>query len=100
MSRTPSTPIATGAASAAVDRPVLAVAAVLILAVLGAYWNSFNVPFLFDDNPSIGDNRSIRHLDRIGDVLAPPPTAPTAARPLLNLTFALNYAVGGTSVRG
>jgi tetratricopeptide (TPR) repeat protein/multisubunit Na+/H+ antiporter MnhC subunit len=79
---------------------VLAVAAILILAALGAYWNSFNVPFLFDDKSSISDNSSIRHLGQIGAVLSPPNTGTTAARPLLNLSFALNYAGGGLSVRG
>ena len=79
---------------------MLAVAAILILAALGAYWNSFEVPFLLDDDLAIGDNAAIRQLSRIGDILSPPPTAPTAARPLLNLTYALNYASGGLSVRG
>jgi hypothetical protein len=100
MNRASSPTIAAGVPGSASGWPVLAVATVLILAALGAYWNSFNVPFLFDDNFSIGDNPSIRQLEQIGDVLAPPPTAPTAARPLLNLTFALNYAGGGLSVRG
>jgi hypothetical protein len=49
---------------------------------------------------SIGDNQSIRQLGRIGDVFTPPATALTSARPLLNLSFALNYAAGGTSVQG
>ena len=100
MSRTPSATITTEAPSAAAGWPVLAVAAVLILAALGAYWNRFTVPFLLDDSRSIGDNLSIRQLGRISDVLSPPPTALTSARPLLNLSFALNYAGGGMSVRG
>jgi hypothetical protein len=79
---------------------VLAVAAILILAALGAYWNSFNVPLLLDDKSAIGDNSSIRHLGQIGAVLSPPIPGTTAARPLLNLSFALNYAGGGLSVRG
>ena len=79
---------------------MLTVAAVLMLVAVGAYWNSFNVPFLLDDALAIDNNPSIRHLGRIGDVLLPPPTAPTTARPLLNLTFALNYTEGGLSVRG
>ena len=54
---------------------VLAVAGILTLAALGAYWNSFNVPFLLDDSLAIGDNPSIRHLGRIGDVLSPRPPA-------------------------
>jgi len=66
MSRAPSPMIATGAPGSAAGWRVLAVAALLILAALGAYWNSFNVPFLLDDSFSISDNSSIRHLGRIG----------------------------------
>jgi tetratricopeptide (TPR) repeat protein len=80
--------------------PMLAVAVVLILAALGAYWNSFNVPLLFDDSLAISDNPSIRHLEQMGPVLSPPTTTSTAARPILNLSLALNYAAGGTSVQG
>ena len=100
MSRDPSHPISVDVTGPAAGRWVLAVAAILILAALGAYWNSFNVPLLLDDSVAIADNPSIRHLDRIGDVLTPPATGTSAARPLLNLTFALNYAAGGKSVRG
>jgi tetratricopeptide (TPR) repeat protein len=85
--------------SAAGGWSVLTVAAVLMLAALGAYWNSFNVPLLLDDNFSISGNSSIRHPEQIGDVLSPS-AGTTAGRPLLNLTFALNYAAGGTSVQG
>ena len=100
MSRAPSPTIAADPRGSRGGWRVLAVAAVLILAALGAYWNSFNVPFLFDDALAISDNSSIHHLSRMGDVLSPPTTVPTAARPLLNLSFALNYAGGGLSVRG
>jgi tetratricopeptide (TPR) repeat protein len=100
MKGAPRSTIATGAPGAMAGWPVLAVAVVLILAAVGAYWNSCNVPFLLDDPLSIGDNPSIRQLGRIGDVLLPPPTAPTSARPLLNLTYAVNFAGGGLSVRG
>jgi tetratricopeptide (TPR) repeat protein len=100
MSRAPSPLIATGTPGAAAGWSALAVAAVLILAALGAYWNSCNVPFLLDDQWTITNNPSIRHLGRMGDVWSPPSTGTTAARPLLNLTYALNYAGGGLSVRG
>jgi tetratricopeptide (TPR) repeat protein len=100
MSRAPCTTIAAGAPGLAAGWPVLAVAAILILAALGAYSNSFKVPFLLDDSSSISDNSSIRQLGRIGDVLSPPSTGTTAARSLLNLSFALNYAVRGLSVPG
>jgi tetratricopeptide (TPR) repeat protein len=100
MSGAPNAKVNADSRSATGGWPVLAVAAVLILAALGAYWNSWEVPFLLDDSGAIADNPSIRHLGRIGDVLAPPPTVPASARPLLNLSFALNYAGGGLSVRG
>jgi len=99
MSLAPSTKIATGAPRSAAGWRVLVVAGILALAALGAYWNSFNVPFLLDDSLAIGDNPSTRHLARIVDVLSPS-HGPTAARPLVNLSFALNYARGDTSVRG
>jgi tetratricopeptide (TPR) repeat protein len=96
-------PSKTSATDARVATPgwhVRAVVAVLILAAVGAYWNSFNVPFLLDDSLAISGNSSIRHLEQIGNVLSPPTATTTAARPLLNLSFALNYAGGGMSVRG
>ena len=91
--------IANGALGTAGGWRVLAVATVLILAAVGAYWNSFNVPFLLDDQWATSQNSSIQRLGRIGEVLLPPGGI-IAGRPLLNLTFALNYAWGGTSVRG
>jgi len=100
MSRVPRRTIATGTPGAEAGWSALAVAAILILAALGAYGNSFNVPFLLDDQWTIINNASIRHLGQMGDVLSPPSTGTTAARPLLNLSFALNYAEGGVSVRG
>jgi hypothetical protein len=33
-------------------------------------------------------------------VLSPPRATPVAGRPLVNLSFALNYALGGLDVRG
>jgi tetratricopeptide (TPR) repeat protein len=99
MNRAASPPMAACAPGPAGGWQVLAVAGILILATLGAYWNSFNVPFLLDDHLAIADNPSLRHLGRLGDVLSPP-AGTIAGRPLLNFTFALNFAGGGTSVRG
>jgi tetratricopeptide (TPR) repeat protein len=69
----------------------------IVLAALAAYHNSFSVPFIFDDEASIVDNPTIRHMDR---ALLPPPDGTTGGRPILNLTFALNYALGGLDVWG
>jgi tetratricopeptide (TPR) repeat protein len=68
----------------------------LALAALAAYCNSLQVPLVFDDLLAIRDNVTIRHL---GSALSPPPGAlPVSGRPVVNLSFALNYAVGGLSV--
>jgi tetratricopeptide (TPR) repeat protein len=69
----------------------------VVLAALLAYHNSFSGPFLFDDPIAIADNPSIRH---IGSAWSPPPAATTGGRPLLNLSYALNYASGGLDTRG
>jgi tetratricopeptide (TPR) repeat protein len=73
------------------------VGSLIVLAALAAYHNSFSVPFIFDDEASIVDNPTIRHMDR---ALLPPPDGTTGGRPILNLTFALNYALGGLDVWG
>ncbi|HWZ94722.1 MAG TPA: tetratricopeptide repeat protein [Opitutaceae bacterium] len=70
---------------------------IVVLAALAAYSNSLSGPFIFDDRSAITDNPSIRHF---GSAWLPPADAPTYGRPLLNLTFALNYALGGMDVRG
>lgn len=77
----------------------LAVAAGLIVAaVCAAYANSLTGPFVFDDIPSIVDNETLRHWL---SALKPPAGGMTVSgRPLLNLSFALNRAAGGSSVQG
>jgi tetratricopeptide (TPR) repeat protein len=68
--------------------------AVVALAALAAYSNSFAVPFQFDDGRSIVENPAVRSL---GAFLAAPWTT---ERPLGQLTFALNGSLGGQSVFG
>jgi protein O-mannosyl-transferase len=58
------------------------------------------VPLIFDDAAAITDNPSIRHLWPILPLLTPPAECTVAGRPLANITFALNYAFGQTSVWG
>jgi Flp pilus assembly protein TadD len=55
---------------------------------------------LFDDQSAILDNPQIRHLWPITAALAPPRASVLANRPIVNLSFAINYAIGGLSVRG
>jgi tetratricopeptide (TPR) repeat protein len=70
---------------------------IIVLGALIAYHNSFSVPFMLDDSFAIADNPSIKHFGR---ALFPPPEAITGGRPLLNLTFALNYAFGRLDLWG
>jgi tetratricopeptide (TPR) repeat protein len=73
----------------------------IILAAFAAYHNSFAGPFVFDDIPAIVENPSIRHLWPITRVMLPPlSTAGAVGRPIVNLSLAINYALGGTSVVG
>ncbi len=67
-------------------------------AALAAYHNSFRVPFLFDDEGSILDNPSIRHLWPLTIPLSPPRNFgfTVSGRPILNLSLAVNHALGGT----
>ncbi len=75
--------------------------AVIVLTVWAAYANSFSAPFVFDDLKSVIQNPTIRHLWPLTDVLAPPNHATGAGgRPVVNLSLALNYALGGLDGRG
>ena len=71
---------------------------VITAAVIGAYANSLQGPFIFDDVGSITDNASIRHL---GTAFVPAHGSgqTVEARPILNLSLAFNYAIGGSEVK-
>jgi hypothetical protein len=71
----------------------------LALAGSLAYLNSLRQPFMFDDVTAIVDNEQIRRLADVG-VLLPERERPVAGRPLVNLSFAINYALGGLNVVG
>ena len=69
--------------------------ALIISITVAAYSNSLYGEFVFDDANAIVDNGTIRDLSNISLVLAAPPRggSTTDARPLLNLTLAMNYAI-------
>jgi len=92
----------TTAPSAAASRWRTALAvAVLVGANAAVYSRSLNVPFIFDDLTSIPDNPNIRTLWPPWRAMSPPPQLGAAGgRPLVGLTLALNYALGGLDVRG
>jgi hypothetical protein len=72
---------------------------VVIAAAAAAYAGTFDVPFQFDDVSAVAENATIRTLSV--DALRPPANrSPTAGRPLVNLSLALNYAAGGLDVTG
>jgi Tfp pilus assembly protein PilF len=74
----------------------------LCAAVIVAYHNTLSGPFVFDDPLAITENPTIRQLWPLTDVLLPPrgEGLSVEGRPVLNLTLALNHAIGGTAVRG
>src|SRR5688500_14346024 len=77
-------------------------AALLVLAIVLAYANSLAGPFVFDDLPTILRNASIRQWWPIGEVLfaSGGGTAGLVAPPVVNLSLAFNYAIGGADPFG
>ena len=71
---------------------------IIVLSTMAAYFNSLSSPFIFDDEPAIVKNQTIHH---IWSGFTPPSNGGgVIGRPLVNLSLALNYAVGGLQVRG
>jgi len=81
-------------------RALIALAVVAIVGV-GVYTNSLQVPFVFDDMINIRDNRGLR-MTHFG--LAPLRRAAfsgrSSARPVANVSFALNHYFGRDRVAG
>lgn len=69
-----------------------------MLAGLLAYANSLSAPFIFDDIDAIRENPTIRTLQ--GALSPPHDGAGVDSRPVVNLSFAINYAFGGLNVAG
>ncbi|MBM4094786.1 MAG: hypothetical protein FJ276_36065, partial [Planctomycetes bacterium] len=80
----------------AATSPWAAVAAI-VLAGAAAYSNSLHGAFVFDDPFSIADNESIRSLRRLDEVLLPVAEL-DYYRPVLNLSLAVCYSIGGLHV--
>ena len=72
---------------------ILLPAAVLLLLIGIAYWNSFDAPLVFDDLLTIQANSAVQ----FGDDLRP---SIWATRPILYLTFAINHALHGQQIWG
>lgn len=70
---------------------------VIVAAGLAAYSNSLQGAFMFDDAVSIAENKSICSLWRLDKVLMPVEKL-DYYRPVLNLSLALCYGIGGLDV--
>ncbi len=67
----------------------------LIIAIVLAYANSLSAPFIFDDAGAVLKNPTIRRLASLAIFAPPTDGSTTTGRPLVNATFALNYALSG-----
>jgi tetratricopeptide (TPR) repeat protein len=74
--------------------------ALVALAGVAAYANSLSGPFVLDDIESIVSNPTIRHLSPIWSALWGPVRTGTGGRPVLNLSYAVNYFLGRLNVWG
>ena len=97
------TPRCNGSGSLLTSRHTLVAVGTLLAAGFAAYSNSFAGAFVFDDIRCIVANQGIRQFWPIEKTLFPPSDPATvglSGRPLVNLSLAFNYAVGGTSPWG
>jgi tetratricopeptide (TPR) repeat protein len=81
-----------------VERPWWPIGLIVLAGVL-AYANSLSGPFVFDDRTTVLENTSIRDLWS-PRVFAAHREVPTAGRPLVNVSHAINYAAGGVGPFG
>ncbi len=77
----------------------LCVAAIVLAGAL-TYANSVDGPYILDDQVSIVDNSDIRQVWSTAALRSTAGESPVVGRPLVTLSFAINYAIGGLSVRG
>ena len=95
-----SAPLLAPLANLSSRQAILLAAGLIVLAAAAAYSNSFTGPFIFDDDYWIVGNSSIRYLSSIGEVLFPHNAGRVGGRPVIALTVAVNYALGGMNVWG
>ena len=91
---------APGAVAASDRQRVQIFAGVLVICGLLVYANSFSGVFLFDDVHAIVENPYIRSLWPLSQAMSAPPQATVSGRPLVSLTLAVNYALGGLNPWG
>ncbi len=77
-------------------------AAVIVIAGLVTYANSFTGVFVFDDRPSIIDNPYVRNAEpwrHPWKAMTAPRNVTVSGRPVASFTFALNYALAPIDAR-
>lgn len=89
-----STPSASSPAPSAARWPFALIAGAGAL----TYANALGHPFIFDDAGTVVDNPTIRAIG--SSLLGGPAQTATAGRPLVNISLAVNYALGGLSPWG
>jgi Flp pilus assembly protein TadD len=72
--------------------PLILPIALLAFVAAATYFNALDAPFVWDDDTAIVTNQSIR--GSLADALSPPLETPVSGRPVVNLSFAINYAAG------
>lgn len=72
----------------------------LVIGVFLAYAGSLGAPFVYDDTLAIPENPTIRQFWPLTAILLPQAEGglTVSGRPILNLSFAINYAISGTEV--
>lgn len=80
-------------------KPVAHVSLIVLFGLL-AYFNTFNVPFHFDDTPNIVENHRIKDISNIPSFFTDIEGPPISGRPLTVATFAINYYLGGLDATG
>jgi hypothetical protein len=91
----------TAAVTRAVSGQVTIVAAAIAVFGIVVCANRLSGPFIFDDRASIRDNPTVHALRPLTQVLSPPRRdEAVSGRPLVNLSLAINYAIGGLDVTG
>src|ERR1700748_2367331 len=71
-----------------------------LLTVLAAYANRLHGPFVVDDLVTVTDNASVHDWSHLYDLIASPEETPVTSRPLVALSFVLNYTLGQKHVSG
>ena len=93
-------PARTAVATSATTRRIRVLAGLLIAAGLIVFGNSLWGAFIFDDQNAILGNPQIRRLWPFSNAFSAPANTPVAGRPVVALSLAINYALGGLDVRG